>query len=119
LSSSAKRSRREDDTKLEDSQRVADSTHQMDSHNVEHEANRLDVAEDSESAEKIHLNRQSRWEWMEHHSHHYAELADFADGSASSRPEEPPQLLYANLQEASREGPIYAQVDESKKTNRK
>jgi hypothetical protein len=56
---------------------------------------------------------------MKHHSHHYAELANFADGSASSRPEEQPQLLYANLQEASQEGPVYAQVDKSKKTNKK
>jgi hypothetical protein len=115
----AKRSRRGDDTNLEDSQRDADSTHQEDSRNVQHEADRLDVAEDSESAEKIRLNRQSRREWMEHHSHHYVELADFADGSASSRPEEQPQLLYANLQEASQEVPIYAHVDKSKKTNRK
>jgi hypothetical protein len=119
LSSLAKRSRREDGTNLEDSQRDADSTHQEDSRYVQHETNRLDVAQDSELAEKIRLNRQSRREWMDHHSHQYAELADFADGSASSRPEEQPQLLYANFQEASQEGPIYAQVDKSKKTNRK
>ena len=118
-----KRSRRDDDANyyatLEEAQRVVDSARQVDSQNVEHEANGLDVAEESESAEIIRLNRQSRREWMEHHSHNYAELAGFADGSASSRPEDQPTLIYANLQETSRGVPIYAQIDKSKKTNRK
>jgi hypothetical protein len=118
-----KSSRGEDDgnyyASQEENQRVADSAHQVDSRYVQHEENRLDVAQHSESAEKNRLNRQSQREWMENNSNNYAELADFTVGSASSRPEEEPQLLYANLQEASQEGPIYAQVDKSKKTNKK
>ena len=114
----AKRSQREDNTNLEESQRGADSARQVDSRYVQHGEIRLDVAENAESAEKIRLNRQSRREWMEHHSHNYAELAGFADGSASSRPEDQPTLIYANLQETSRGVPIYAQIDKSKKTNR-
>jgi hypothetical protein len=103
----------------EENQRVADSTHQVDSRYVQHEENQLDVAQDSESAEKNRLNRQIRHEWMENNSNNYAELTDFTVGSASSRPEEEPQVIYASLQEASREVPIYAQIDKSKKTNRK
>ena len=114
----AKRSQREDNTNLEESQRDADSARQVDSRYVQHGEIRLDVAENAESAEKIRLNRQSRREWMEHHSHNYAELADYTDGCASSRLEEQPQLIYANLQEASKGVPIYAQIDKSKKTNR-
>ena len=114
----AKRSQREDNTNLEESQRDADSARQVDSRYVQHGEIRLDVAEDAESAEKIRLNRQSRREWMEHHSHNYVELADYTDGCASSRLEEQPQLIYANLQEASKGVPIYAQIDKSKKTNR-